>query len=104
MKFTSVSYNPNYKVNCINILPICKNMSQQRMGRVGRVSSGVYIPLITYNNFNSLMNYRENLIQISDIKSTAFSLGYDMLMSLSFLRTIPAESIIDALQGVSYVG
>ena len=76
MKFTSVSFDPNKKHNIINILPICKNMSQQRRGRVGRVAPGVYLPIIKRIDFDDLLDYRENMIQISNIRETAFSIGY----------------------------
>ena len=45
LKFKNVSYDPLRKLIVMKDLPICKNMQEQRMGRVGRTQPGVYIGL-----------------------------------------------------------
>ena len=64
MKFINVAYNPVTKAHTIATLPICKNMSQQRKGRVGRTSAGVYLPAIARQDHDLLLDRRETMTQI----------------------------------------
>ena len=77
-------YDPEIKADRLDRTMITKAQVRQRMGRSGRTKPGICYHLYTEKEYNSMSEYPEPTIRISDISSECLK-----LLSLDFVKNVP---------------
>lgn len=102
----------NYGDRVLKILPICKNQSVQRLGRVGRESDGIFIHLFSKNTYDRLQkteisetvsNYclTNLLLQSFEFK---FMGWMDLWKCNKFIFTISSDILLRSANDLIYSG
>jgi pre-mRNA-splicing factor ATP-dependent RNA helicase DHX16 len=101
-------YNPNNRIDALNVVPVSKAQAGQRKGRAGRTQDGVCIRLYTEHMYNHELPdatipeiLRANL---SSIVLTLITTGVTDLLNFDFIDPPAVESVCAALDVLKTLG